>query len=139
MAEAIKSSQCNRRRTGFTLLEALAAAVLLALGVATVFSISSRSLGQAHRLQQRDTAWDILHRQLTLIDAAGITAFVEQGQTSGEVEQTDTTYYWRATVYEEPLDQLYQVEMIVSWESAGRTLSVRAGTMMNGEPGAAVL
>ena len=119
-------------RSGFTLIEVLAASLLLALGVATICGISSRAMSQASVDQSIESAWRVIDRQLTLIDAMGIDTFVLQNETEGMEAYLGKNYYWSAVVQEEALDQLYIVTLIVSWRDGARPRQVSSSTMFNG-------
>ena len=124
-----------RQPKGFTLLEALVASVILGAAVVTIGAISTRCLRQAQLSRQYETAWQLLDRQLTIIDYMGLADFLERGTTSGEIENFGPTYYWRAQVTSRELDDLHLVRMTISWEGPSRPYRVTASTLLNSPTG----
>ncbi len=128
----MKMNGRRHSKRGFTLLEALAGGVILALGVATLFGLSARCLSQARINQHQAAAWEILDQQLTLIDVVGIDTFVGQATREGSISRSGTVYHWSVAATEDILDRLYVVEMVVSWQEHNRLRRISASTMMNG-------
>ena len=125
----------NRRaknNSGFTLIEVVIAALLLSMVVIVVCTLSTRSLTAVRSNREYEFAWDLLDNQLTMIDSVGIENFVEAGQLSGgfgEEEKSDTGHRWQVWITEEEADNLYRVDITVSWAHG----SVSAATVLNGE------
>ena len=125
----------GRRGTagGFTLLEALVASVMLAGALVTLCGINTRCLSQTRLNRAYDEAWQVLDRQMTLIEYSGIDAFIDEGVTDGEIEQFGRQYYWQAAVSTLEIGNLYRVTLRVSWISAGQAHRVQATTEFNGK------
>ena len=121
------------RRKGFTLIEVLAASLLLALGVAAICGICSRALSQAIVDQSIESAWRVIDRQFTLIDTMGIDAFVLKNETEGTQDYLGKEFYWSAVVQQGDLDRLYTVTLVVSWQDGKRGRQVSCSTMFNGQ------
>ncbi|HIJ67777.1 MAG TPA: prepilin-type N-terminal cleavage/methylation domain-containing protein [Planctomycetes bacterium] len=122
-------------RKGFSLIEMIVAAVLLSGAVVTICAIGNRSLGGVKLNRENETAWQLLDRQLALIDYIGVEQFMEAGQTEGSFGDDDeggTVYYWSSNITEGEADNIYRVDMLVSWSAGGRAGQVSAATVFNG-------
>ena len=123
------------KRSGFSLLETMVAALLLSSGVVTLCALSTRSLTAVKANREYELAWEILDRQLTLIDSIGIEEFIEAGQMSGQFgdkESGQIVHYWEAEVEEGSADYLYNVYVSVLWGAGGSGGEVSASTVLNG-------
>ncbi len=122
-------------RTGFSLVEMVVAAVLLSGAVVTLCAISNKSLGGVKLNRENEVAWQLLDRQLTLIDYIGVEQFIEAGQLEGEFgdeEENQTVYHWSSDITEGEADNIYRVDMAVYWTAGNRTGRVSAATVFNG-------
>lgn len=88
----------RRRQRGFTLLEVLVAATIMAIAVGTIFSTLSTSLNTASRVDLRDRA--AMQAQRILEDFLGDTSIPRGQQLSGHITavQTGIEADWRAQV-----------------------------------------
>ncbi len=123
-------------RKGFSLVETIIAAVLLSSGVVTICAISTNSFRGVKMNRQSELAWDLLDKQLTLIDYMGIDAFVESGETTGLFEGEggeEPTHYWDVEVTPIDIDYLYSVNIIVGWSGGSRLREISLTTMFNGQ------
>ena len=121
-----------KNNSGFSLIEVVIAAVLLSMVVIVVCTLSTRSLTAVRSNREYEFAWDLLDNQLTMIDSVGIEDFIDAGQLSGgfgEEENSDTGHLWQVWITEEEADNLYRVDITVSWAHG----SVSAATVLNGE------
>lgn len=71
---------------GFTLVETIAANVILCGAVVTLGAIGTVCLTQTKLNSQYETAANLADRQLSLIDYIGIDTFVQQGQFEEELK-----------------------------------------------------
>jgi len=119
---------------GFSLIEMIVASIILSLAVVSVCAVSTKSMTAVRSNREYEVAWDLLDRQLTLIDYAGVEEFINQGQMEGHFsdEETEGTHYWSAKCEEGEYDYLYNIELSVTWgpENAPRKISV--STVLNG-------
>jgi hypothetical protein len=77
----------------------------------------------------------MLDRQLTIIDYMGLDEFLELKQFTGQIGPTEanpTVYYWNAELTEGTSDNLYTIELSVSWGPQGRRRTISASTVLNG-------
>jgi prepilin-type N-terminal cleavage/methylation domain-containing protein len=117
---------------GFTLVEVIAASALLAGAVVIIAAITSRSIDALRLNSEYARAWEVLDRQLTIIDYIGIDTVVEKGLTSGKFSQGDTNYAWSITVTDELYDRLKRVDITVAWQRGTKPMSISAAAMFNG-------
>ncbi len=123
-------------RRAFSLVETIVAAVLLSGGVVAISAISTNSFRGVKLNRENELAWDLLDKQLTLIDFMGIDAFIESGETTGLFEdegQENPTHYWDVELTEMENDYLYSVNIIVGWDEGSRPRTVSLTTMFNGQ------
>lgn len=123
----------NRR--GFSLIEMIVAAVLLSGAVVTLCAISNKSLTGVKLNRENEVAWQLLDRQLTLIDYIGVEQFIEAGQLEGrfgDEEDSQTVYHWSSDITEGEADNIYWVDMVVYWTAGIRGGRVSAATVFNG-------
>ena len=126
----------TKKAKGFSLVEMVVAAVLLSGAVVTICSISARGMMGVKLNAEYEQAWEVLDRQLILIDYMGIDEFIEMDQMEGQFgdeESSATVHYWQVDIQELEPDALYKIDMTVSWGSEKRPYSVSASTMLNGK------
>ena len=121
-------------RGGFTLIEALAAGLILsltgmAIGGAVVQSMRSASLARDY-----DRAAELLDRALTRIDLIGPYRIYSEGPRDGQFEPPYEMFEWRAQI--DPLlsGDLYDVEVEVTWHHGRGRRTVKAHTRLNDPP-----
>lgn len=125
--------RCQKTKSkGFTLIEVIAASAILALGVVVVAAITSRSVDSLRLNTEYARAWEILDRQLTVIDHVGIDNMAERRLTEGNFREGDTEYRWWLTITDDIYDQLRRVDIILTWERGGAARKISASTMFNG-------
>jgi prepilin-type N-terminal cleavage/methylation domain-containing protein len=125
-------TRTRKNTKGFTLVEVIAAAIILC-GVAMIAgAIGTRSLVGTRLNRRYEAAASLADKQLSLIEYVGIDSVVELGQLDGDSEETGDLYHWEiATEYQE-IDSLYLVTATVSWVEANRPYSLVVDTMFDG-------
>jgi len=122
----------NKTR-GFSLIETLVAAMLLSGGVVAICSLSGRSMTSVRANREYETGWDVLDRQLTIIDYIGIEEFLQIDQMSGKFGGSeDGGYQWAVEIEEEQIQELYRVDITVSWADGKKNREVSASTVLGG-------
>ena len=123
-----------RRRGGFTLIEALAAGLILsltgmAIGGAVVQSMQSASIARNY---ERGT--ELLEDVLVRIDLIGPARIYSEGPRAGRFEPPHDQFEWRSTV--EPLisGDLYDIQVSVTWPHGRGRRTVSAHTRLNDPP-----
>jgi prepilin-type N-terminal cleavage/methylation domain-containing protein len=125
-----------RIRHGFSLIEVIVASIILSSAVVAICSISTRSFLGVKLNRDYEHAWDLLDRQLTMIDQMGVDAFLEMGVTSGicDADTTGVPHYWQAAALAHQIPGLYTVAIAVSWQDGPRLRQVTATTLLNAAP-----
>ncbi len=123
-------------RPGFTIIEALAASIILAMAIAIICSLSGKSLSQTRHSLDYEQAWQMMDRQFILIEQMGIKSFILKGQTEGVIaasvdeETGEAKYQWKAEVESLLDDKLYQITLTIVW---GDGKHIAAATMINND------
>lgn len=117
---------------GFTLIETIVASIILCGAVLVLGAISTQSLTGTRLNRQYETAAACANRQLTLIDYIGVEDFIESGLMEGEFEEFEPGYHWEVVTESLDIDNLYEVNITVSWFERNRPYSVSVDTMLNG-------
>ena len=131
----MRMSYAHSNRKAFSLVETIVAAVILSGAVMSISAISTKSLRGIKLNREYELAWDLLDRQLTMIDYMGIETFIELGETSGEFteEVGGDGYFWQVQTSLEENDYLYAVAIVVGWNSGSKPYQVSLITMFNGQ------
>jgi Tfp pilus assembly protein PilV len=117
---------------GFSLVETLAASLILSGAVLTLGAIGTNALTSTRLHRHYEMAASVIDTQLTLIDQVGIDQFIEAGQMEGLYDQFDPAFQWVVTTEYTGTDNLYAVKITVTWLEGKRPYSVTAQTMLNG-------
>jgi prepilin-type N-terminal cleavage/methylation domain-containing protein len=121
-----------KKARAFTLVEVIAASALLAIGVVVAAAITSRSLDALKFDTEYARAWEVLDRQLTIIEYIGIDTVVQKGITKGNFTEGDTNFAWSLAITEEPFDKLQRIDITVAWLRGSKSRSISASTMLDG-------
>jgi len=122
-------------RRAFTLVETLAAGVILAfsaavLGVAVRGGI--RSLAVSRDYQR---AAELLDRVLTKIDTIGPARLLDEGPTEGRFTPPHDRFTWSAAIVPRFEGHLYEVTACITWQTPGaEQRSIEAQTLLNDPP-----
>ena len=84
--------------------------------------------------QQLDRAWQLMDRQLTLIDAMGIETFIEQRIDRGDMDDGNLIYTWEVVIDTHEIEGLYPVTMNVRWIIGNRQRVITASTCFYSPP-----
>ena len=126
---------CKRKIKGFSLVEMIAASVILSGGVVAICALNTSSFTSVRANRQRENAWAVLDRQLTIIDYMGLDEFMNLRQFTGQIgptEQDSTVYSWSTEFSEGVNDNLYAITLTISWGSENRMQSISVSTALNG-------
>lgn len=122
----------RRKAKGFTLVEVIAASVILCGAVMLVGRVGTQSMIGTKLNRRYEMACSLADRQLTLIDYVGIDSFIQSGETSGESDDLGYMFHWQAETEYQEIDSLYSVKVTVSWIEGARPYSITVETMLNG-------
>lgn len=128
----------NRNDKGFSLIEMIVASIILSLAVVSICAVSTKSMTAVKSNREYEVAWDLLDRQMTMIDYVGIEEFLNQGQMSGQLGGGDSDgnsgamHYWSVKCEEGEYNYLYNVQVTISWGAENAMRSITAATVLNG-------
>ena len=124
------------RHKGFTLVEVVAAFVLLTVVLVLAFEVLSAGLGRASELENRSKALAIAQ---SLVAATGVEQLPREGESQGESEDRRFQWVVRIAKTNEGLEPgkpapsiyvLYRVDVLVTWRNAdGRVQSLPLSTL----------
>jgi Tfp pilus assembly protein PilV len=120
------------RQTGFSLVEALMATMILSGSVLALATISTNALTDTVRNRHYETAAGIIDEQLSMIDYMGIDQFLKLDKTEGDNKDVEPGYHWQISTKYEGTDNLYIVTITVTWVERNRPYNVTAQTMLDG-------
>ena len=121
-------------RKGFSLVEVLAAALLLGSGIVALSSMSNKSITAVQKNREYEQAWDVLDMQMAIVDCMGVDAFLEQKEMQGQIGDEESgreVYYWQMNVDYGPYDSIYVVTMSLSWGDVAREKTIVCSTILN--------
>lgn len=114
------------------MIEVLVAAGLLATATVTICALGAKSLSALRIHQEYEKAWDVLDRQMVLLDQIGVQSLISNPNLSGVINDQHSTMQWRWQASLEPMDieQLYSLTMTVEWVSENRVRRVQCDTRL---------
>ncbi len=122
----------RRKAKGFTLVEVIAASVILCGAVMLVGRVGTQAMTGTKLNRRYEMAASVIDRQLSLIDYLGIDAFIEAGESEGESEDFGYTFHWEVVTEYQELDSLFLVRITVMWAEGRRPYSISVDTMFDG-------
>ena len=122
--------RCCRYERGFTLLEVHVALAVISISLVAIAGQMISMLNTANTMQERTYASWIAHNKVTEMRLANIIP--EVSTSSGELDYANREWAWRAVVSETGVDNLFRVDVRVSYPG-GAPLS-RMVTGFIGEP-----
>jgi len=123
----------KKHRGGFTLLEALVATMVLAAALVSIQGIVNRCMYRVRVNEEKERAWQILDRQMTVIDAMGIDTYMAEPLKEGEIEQDGMLFNWRVDTNIESIDCMYEVTSTIWWGPEKNPHEISATKRLNGE------
>jgi len=119
----------NRFRA-FTLVEVMVALAIIALSLTAVSAKMGRMIDTSNSMRERTYASWIAQNKITELRLANVLP--EVSATGGEVEYANTTWRWRAVISESGIENLFRVDVAVSYEDGDDV--IRTVTGFIGEP-----
>ena len=118
------------RSQAFTLVEVMVALAIIALSLTAVAAKMGRMIDTSNSMRERTYASWIAQNKITELRLANVIP--EVTATSGEVDYANNTWGWRAVVSESGIENLYRVDVSVSY--VGSDDVIRTVTGFIGEP-----
>jgi hypothetical protein len=119
-------------KKSFTLVETIAAALLLSLSVVVLTGICVRSLQTAYSIMIDEQAWDLADRQLTMVDYIGVRKYILNGPTEGTFKGDGVVFDWTLKISETTQDSLYDVIVTVGWVEQQKYKRIQTQTRLSG-------
>jgi prepilin-type N-terminal cleavage/methylation domain-containing protein len=121
---------------GFTLVEVLAAGMILALSAAMIGLSVRQSLFSLNKARDYQQAAELLDRVMTKIDLIGPSVVSAEGPMTGQFDPPREKFEWESKI--EPLASeswLYEVTVRIAWiDPKGQRQSVEAQTLLFDPP-----
>ena len=120
----------SHRSAGFTLLEVMIALVIVGLTLLAMAGKMGSMLNAANTMRDYTYASWIAHNKITELRLANVVP--EVSSSSGEVRYAGVDWAWRAVVSETGVENLYRVDVSISFPGADPIM--RPVTGFIGEP-----
>ena len=108
------------------------ATMVLAASLASLQGIVSRCLYRVRVNEENARAWQVLDRQMTVIDAMGIDAYMQEPLKEGEIEEDGMLFNWRVDTSIESIDCMYEVTITIWWGPETKPHVISATTKLDG-------
>jgi general secretion pathway protein I len=125
------TSKHSKKAGGFTLIEVMVALAIAALSLAAVAASVSQMIDAGSTMQERTYASWIAQNKIAEMRLANTVP--EVSETSGEIEYAGLEWGWRATVSETGVEDLFRVDVAISYAGSDDVLRTVSGFI--GEPG----
>jgi len=119
---------------GFTLIEVLAALIIVSLGMLAVIQAVSQTVNNANYLREKTIAHWVAMNKLTEIRLAPTAP--PGGESNGDVEMAGSTWHWRMTIDATQVPSMQRIDIKVAPKSAGEKASIAS---VSGFYGSAIL
>lgn len=119
----------NTRR-GFALIEALAASVVLGLGLVAVMGLTARAIAAQTLGEQLTKAAVLADERLNLVLAAGIEGYASVFPMRGRCEEPFESFAYEVTIREGGAGDPAFVVAEILWISGGRERSIAVETLI---------
>ncbi|MBN1554205.1 MAG: type II secretion system protein [Phycisphaerae bacterium] len=122
--------------SGFTLVEVLAAGMILALSAAAISLGVRQSLHSLQKARDFQEAAELLGRVMTKIDILGPGVVSAEGPTAGVFDPPREKFEWESQIELLASESwLYEVTVRIAWRDAGgRRQNIEAQTMLFDPP-----
>jgi general secretion pathway protein I len=118
------------RETGFTIIEVMVALAIVAFSLTAIAASMGQMIDASNGMRDRTYASWIAQNKIAEMRLAN--TIPEVTSTSGEVDFAGTEWAWRAVVSETPVENLFRVDVTVSYP--GGDAGIRTVTGFIGEP-----
>ena len=120
----------NARRNGFTLLEVMVALAIIGLAMLAMAGKMGQMIDAANVMRERTYASWIAQNKIAELRLAN--TIPEVSSSSGDLDYACSEWTWRATVSETGVENLFRVDVSVSFPGSDDT--IRTVTGFIGEP-----
>lgn len=120
----------RHKQSGFTLLEVMVALAIIGLSLLAVAEVMGDMIDKSNAMREKTYASWIAQNKIAELRLANVLP--EVSSSNGEVEYANGTWYWRAEVSESGVENLFRVNVTVSYPDSNT--KVRTVTGLIGEP-----
>lgn len=107
---------------GFTLIEVLAALIIVSLGMLAVIQAVSQTINNANYLREKTIAHWVAMNKLTEVRLNNSAP--SGGESNGDVEMAGTTWHWRMTISATDAQTMQRIDINVAPKTAGAGASI---------------
>jgi general secretion pathway protein I len=122
--------RCASSNRGFTLIEVMVALAIVSFALSAMAAAMMQMLNAASTMRERTYASWIAHNKITEMRLSNVIPKVSA--TSGEITYAGVEWAWRAVVSETGVENLYRVDVSISFP--GQEPLMRPVTGFIGEP-----
>ena len=115
---------------GFTLIEALAASLILAVGAVIICGLCHRCMVNNKRGMEYEQAYRLIDECLDRVSAVGLEELIRKGSLSGDFGGRYPSYRYQLEIAPAGSMALWQVTAAVSWDVSGDEYEVKATTLL---------
>lgn len=119
-----------KRVKGFTLVEALAGSLLLAVVAVVVCGLSHRCMVNNRRGMEYEQAYRLADECLERVSATGPRELVHKGSLSGDFGQRYPNYQYQLEIELTESTDLWQVTAAVRWGVDGNEYEIQVTTLL---------
>ncbi|HIN09425.1 MAG TPA: hypothetical protein EYM64_02490 [Phycisphaerales bacterium] len=119
-----------RNRRGLALLDVIVGSAMLAVGLAVVISMSSRSLVRQVNAEQQITASWLADETLAMILIVGPDEYAKTYPDRGRFEPPFESFYFEIEIEDESLYMPVKAVATISWDAVGGSHSIHMETMI---------
>ncbi len=110
------------RQYGFTLIEVLAALIIVSLGMLAVIQAVSQTVNNANYLREKTIAHWVAMNKLT--ETRLSQSAPAGGDTSGDIDMAGSTWHWRMTISATDAATMQRIDVRVAPKAAGDEASI---------------
>ncbi len=107
---------------GFTLIEVLAALIIVSLGMLAVINAVSQTISNASYLREKTLAHWVAMNKLTEVRLSNTAP--PGGDSNGELDMAGITWRWRMTISATEADTMQRIDIKVAPKAAGEDASI---------------
>ena len=119
-----------KRSRGFTIIEVMVALAIVAFSLTAIAASMGQMIDTANAMRERTYASWIAQNKIAELRLANVLP--EVSSSSGEVEYAGTEWAWRAVISETGVENLFRVDVTVSYPGEDDAIRTVAGFI--GEP-----
>jgi general secretion pathway protein I len=128
----------HARTRGFSLVDVMIGSVMLAIGLAVIISLNSRSLANQVEGERQLTASWLADELLSMVMVDGPVDFPKLNDVSGQFEEPFEDFRYDVDIEDKGISEPFLVTALVKWDGAGGERKVQVQTLIaerGGEPG----